>query len=225
MTPPPIQGTAASGGWAWGRSLPDLELRFFGRGAQETETESSVPPLAWAKQVHSARVLEVATAGSAGEGDALWTSRRGVALRVITADCVPVLLAGRETVVAVHAGWRGLVAGVLESAVTEQPEPSSALSAWVGPAIGPCCYEVGEEVAREVAEASGSGAIVPRSPRPHLDLHHAAEVQLRRLGIAHVERVALCTRCRPELLHSYRREGSGAGRNMALIWRPSEPAP
>jgi len=133
-----------------------------------------------------------------------------------------VLLAGKESLAAVHAGWRGLVAGVIPATLETLSEEAETFTAWIGPAIGACCYEVGEEVAQQVVEASdltvrkeGGKA----SGKPHLDLQQAAEVQLRKLGLTEVRRVAACTRCEDEALFSYRREGPGEGRNRALIWR------
>ncbi len=172
--------------------------------------------VAWLEQVHSATVLE-AVPGVNGPADALTTDRRGLALCVVTADCVPVLLAAPGRVAAVHAGWRGLAAGVVPTALARFG--TGPVSAWIGPAIGVCCYEVGEEVAAEVARAS-SAAVVRPGPRgrPHIDLAAAAALQLRRHGVREIHRLGLCTRC-DDRLRSYRREGAGAGRNLAVIRR------
>jgi hypothetical protein len=93
-------------------------------------------------------------------------------------------------------------------------------TAWIGPAIGPCCYEVGPEVARMVAAAGGAESVRegPRG-RPHADLAGAVERQLRAEGVTRIVSLALCTRCHPEWLWSHRRDGERAGRNLALIWR------
>jgi polyphenol oxidase len=223
----------AAGHAIWSGSFGDVEVRFVGRGPEASRrgergailsaVEPGAPPVAWARQVHSADVLP-AVAGECGAGDALWTGERGLALSIATADCVPVLLAGPEGLAAVHAGWRGLAAGILPEAVETVAgalgaEPAR-WSAWIGPAIGPCCYEVGEDVAAEVARASAPEVVVPgRAERPHLDLAAAAHAQLRAAGVGAVARVAACTRCDQETLWSYRREGKGAGRNLAFIWR------
>jgi hypothetical protein len=185
-------------------------------------------PVAWAKQVHSARVL-VAREGRCGEGDAL-VGGEGLALSVASADCVPLLIAAGPRVAAVHAGWRGIEAGVIPAAVArlvadaeaagDDADPA-AWSAWIGPAIGPCCYEVGPEVADRVAAASSDEAIVPRpGGRPHLDLPIAALAQLVRAGLGTVRPTLWCTRCEPDRLHSYRREGPTTGHNLAFVWRP-----
>ncbi len=190
------------------------------------------PPVAWAKQIHSARVLPAVPnapsmgseyEGCCGEGDALVVPRSvGLALAIATADCVPVLFAGPSALGAAHAGWRGLASGVIEATIEELArlgDSAASLTAWIGPAIGPCCYEVDDDVAAEIARAGGPDA-VRKGPRgkPHLDLHHAAEVQLRAAGIKRISTTRPCTRCDGENLWSYRRDGARAGRNLAFVW-------
>ncbi len=206
--------------WVWSDRRGDVEVRFTGRGPagerQEilARVEPDAPPVAWAKQIHSARVLP-AHPGHCGEGDALFGDAPDLALSVVTADCVPVLLAGPNGLAAVHAGWRGLVGGVI-SATLERL--GGADIAWIGPTIGPCCYEVGEEV----AEQFPAEAVVPGpADRPHLDLVAAARQQLK--GVEEVRIVAICTKCAADRLYSYRREGKGVGRNVAFIWKRSAP--
>ena len=93
-------------------------------------------------------------------------------------------------------------------------------AAWIGPAIGVCCYEVGEEVADRVGAVGGPEVVRSGGgDRPHLDLARAVEYQLRRAGVESIERLGPCTRCSPRLLHSYRRDGAGAGRNLTYVWR------
>ena len=91
---------------------------------------------------------------------------------------------------------------------------------WIGPAIGPCCYEVGDDVARRV-QAASSEAVVLEGPRgrPHLDLVAAARVQLERNGVGDIRAIRACTRCDAGHLWSYRRDGASAGRNVAAIWQ------
>lgn len=186
-----------------------------------TAAEGSGIAAAWLRQVHGRAVVEAgARAGACGEGDALVSGVAGLALAVVTADCVPVLVAGSGRIAAVHAGWRGLVAGVLGAALDRLPGPAAARVAWLGPAIGPCCFEVGEEVAGALA-ASTSEDVVLRpagAVRPRVDLWRAAAVQLAgRVG--EIRRLALCTRCSSAGLHSFRRDGERAGRNLAWIVR------
>lgn len=206
--------------WVWSDRKGDVEVRFTGRGpAGERDeilarVEREAPPVAWAKQIHSATVLP-AHPGHCGEGDALFGDAPDLALSVVTADCVPVLLAGPRGLAAVHAGWRGLVSGVIPAALEKL---GGADTAWIGPTIGPCCYEVGEEVAEQFPEE----AVLPGpAGKPHLDLVAAARLQLKDVG--DVRSVGICTRCAADRLYSYRREGKGVGRNVAFIWRRSAP--
>ena len=189
------------------------------RGAALTALAPEAPPPAWLRQIHSARVLEAKAPGQLGEGDALITRRNDLALCIVTADCCPILLAGDGGIAAVHAGWRGVAQNVAGAAVAQLGAPASIV-AWIGPAIGPCCYEVGEEVAEQVAAASHGEVVHPRPPgRPRLDLAAAVRHQLQVAGVPRVEIVAACTRCHSGQLFSYRREGPGGGRNLAFIWR------
>lgn len=216
---------APTGHPLWAASQGSIEVRFAGRGPgdrPEAAAAAGAPGrLAWSRQVHSVRVLAAAP-GACGQGDALTTRRAGLALSVVTADCVPVLIGGDGAVTAVHAGWRGIAGGVVSAALERlgHGAPTAAeLTAWLGPAIGACCYEVGSDVARRVARASTEAAIVAVDHgKPHLDLAAAVTAQLDLAGVRTVRRVDACTRCRPDLLWSYRRDGPRAGRNLALVW-------
>lgn len=178
------------------------------------------------KQVHGVAVAEVLEAGQGcGEVDALWTRKLGLPIAVVSADCVPVLLARRDgrAVAAVHAGWRGTRARIFralfENLIVGDEKPGDWIAA-IGPAIGPCCYEVSEELARDFASSfsSFSGA-VPSHRRLDLPAINAAELQA--IGLCEVELNRACTRClldasgRP-LYHSYRREGGGT-RQYSMI--------
>lgn len=212
--------------WLVAERLAGAELRFAGRGPRISrrrllaEAGGAGLELSWCRQVHSARVL-TARPGEAGEGDALFTRRTGLALSVAVADCVPVVVAGPDRLAVVHAGWRGIAAGIVRRAL-DALGGDDGLEAWVGPAIGPCCYEVGDEVAARVAAASGPESVCPGlRDRPHLDLHRAVELQLLESGLAGVRRDDRCTRCHASLLWSYRRDGDGAGRNLVFAWLTS----
>ena len=231
MRPPCLQGPVREGDtWVWKPSLGDVEVRFTGRGrhgaSNEREEvlrtiEPEAPPLAWAKQIHSTVALP-ARPGPCGEGDALVTEETGIVLSVITADCVPVLVAGPEGLAAIHAGWRGIVGGVIPAALEKMKGDPKDWTAWVGPAIGACCYEVGEDVAEQVVAASGPEMAIPGpAGKPHLDLPGAARLQLERAGMGQVIVLPRCTRCDEEKLWSYRRQGKGAGRDIGFIWRRS----
>jgi hypothetical protein len=169
--------------------------------------------------MHSADI-QVARPGPAGRGDVLVTSEVGLALAIATADCVPVLLGSRESIAAAHAGWRGLVAGTLPAAVESLASPPEQIQAWIGPSIGPCCYEVGETVANSLVNASHQGVLALRKAgRAHADLRAVALHQLEACGVTRVQWLDLCTRCESSRLASYRRDGNQAGRNWALVWR------
>ena len=174
-------------------------------------------------QVHGAAVVEAPWEGRP-PGDAAVAAAPGLLLGVQTADCLPVLLVdpGRRLVAAVHAGWRGTAAGVasraVEALVARGSRPE-ALVAALGPAVGACCYEVGEEV-REAFGASGAAFFRPGSRgRPHLDVRAANERQLLGAGLlpGALHHVADCTRCRADLYHSYRRDGRAAGRMISFV--------
>ncbi len=180
------------------------------------------------RQVHSARVVAVERGVAPGqvaqiEADALISAEVGIFVAVQTADCVPVLLCDveRRVVAAAHAGWRGLVGGVLEATVAEMQrrfgsQPAS-LRAAIGPSVCPDCYEVSPEVAGRFAHLEG--AVASRPGRPHVDLRLAARRILMRVGLsaAAVTTVDLCTACRADLFFSYRRDGGQAGRQLSVI--------
>jgi YfiH family protein len=189
-----------------------------------------VPPFALVRQVHGDRVVRAGRARSGagfedpstalGSADAIVTSRRRVPIAVLTADCVPVVLAdpssGRFAVV--HAGWRGVAGGVLGAALRRFPDPAQ-LRAAVGPAIGPDHYPVGEDVAGAVSAASPGGAVLARSDsRILLDLPATVVRILEGAGIRAVERASVCTACEPERFFSHRRDGI-TGRQAVVAMR------
>jgi polyphenol oxidase len=183
-------------------------------------------PLIKLKQIHSATVVNVedtSAAGDAVEGDAAVTSLRGVMIGVQTADCVPILIAagGGDVVAAIHAGWRGTAAHIAERTVAELTEEhridANGLVAVIGPHIGVCCYEVGEDVV-----AMSNPVFIEHRPEwsnPHLNLAGANRFQLSQAGIpaAQIETSLLCTKCRTDLFHSYRRDGKRMGHMLSVI--------
>ena len=210
------------GGAVWSAGRGRLQVRFIGRtGASLGAIVDALPEgpreVSWLRQIHSDAVL-AAEAGCSGEGDALTTERHDLGLAIATADCVPVVVGGRSGLAVIHAGWRGIAAGVVARAVERLPVRAADAVAWIGPSIGPCCYEVGDDVAAQVVTASSEEALRagPRG-RPHLDLGAAVAAQLVALGISRSERVDVCTRC-DDRLNSYRRDGATAGRNWTLAW-------
>jgi YfiH family protein len=165
-------------------------------------------------QHHSANVLR-ARAGSRDErGDGIWTDERGLPMLALAADCLPIALAranGSEPALALlHVGWRGLLEGIVPAGVSALG--GHAVAAAVGPAIGPCCYEVGEDVADRFRRAFGFGLY--RDGR--LDLWTAAERALRAAGCIRVDRVDLCTACSPERFFSHRRDEGLTGRQGVI---------
>lgn len=201
--------------------IPWLEHGF---GTRETHGWPDVTRLITLHQIHSDRVMRVDAGtppGRAGEGDALVTNHPGILVGVRTADCVPILIVDpvRRAVAAVHAGWRGTAAGIACKTIERMrsefgSEPGELLAA-IGPAIGPCCYEVGPEVATQFAplfpERQDLGG------RARIDLSEANRRQLISGGMQE-SRIAVgapCTSCTPTL-HSYRRDRS-SGRMISAI--------
>lgn len=181
-------------------------------------------PLVRPKQVHGVAVARVVSGGAApAEADAIVCTTPGVAIGVVTADCVPVLAASRDgrAVAAIHAGWRGLAAGVVGAGIAALGEaaPGAPLVAAIGPCIGACCYEVDEPVldalAARFGDALASALAATRPGHHHLDLVALVRADLVRAGLATAAVGTLagaCTRCDPVRFHSYRRDGAGAGR-------------
>jgi YfiH family protein len=170
--------------------------------------------LRFGRQVHGALVRR---AGGRGEpGDGLWSDTPGEPLLVFTADCLPVVLARANgappAVAAVHVGWRGLLGGVVEAAAAALG--GGRLAAAIGPGIGPCCYEVGDDVAGPFRSRYGSGLV----RRGRLDLWSAAERALRAAGAARVDRVDACTACNPDRFFSHRRDGARTGRQGLIAY-------
>jgi purine-nucleoside/S-methyl-5'-thioadenosine phosphorylase / adenosine deaminase len=184
-----------------------------------------------ARQVHGSRAEHVgerergagwdSPARVIPDADALWTDQPDVAVVVLTADCTPILLvdAGRRRIGAVHAGWRGLLGGVVEEAVEAMGGPAG-LRAFIGPSIGPCCYEVGDDVTGPAADRLGADVIRSGNGKDHLDLWTGSIRALARAGVREVWPAALCTRCEPERFYSHR---AGAKGRQGLIARLAGP--
>lgn len=167
------------------------------------------------KQIHSAVVWLAEQSGCVGEGDALVTVQTGLPVSIRTADCYPILLADERNraVAAVHAGWRGTAARIVERTIERMHAQfgTEARDLWVaiGPGIGFCCYEVGVEVARQFGlEAAG-----------RIDLAEMNHHQLVQAGVAegHIEVLGGCTKCDAQRFHSFRRDQERAGRMISFI--------
>jgi YfiH family protein len=184
------------------------------------------------RQVHCADVFEASRATVRAtpftewpEADIATTDDPALVMTVRAADCVPVLLADRQSgaVSAIHAGWRGTAAGAMLAAVQAMTrrfgsEPRNIVAA-VGPSIGPCCYSVGEELIQQFASHPGSSRWFDRASGLHLNLWKATRDQLERAGLvpSNIHVSELCTFDHPDVFHSYRRDGKNAGRLVAAI--------
>lgn len=157
-------------------------------------------------QVHGTTVNRAAAGSRGVRGDALWTDEPGVPIVALSADCLPIALVNGSAVAVVHAGWRGLLDGVVENAVATL---GGEVAAMIGPGIGPCCYEVGREVRDPYRARFGDEVVVGT----HVDLWRAAELALAGCD---VERLDLCTSCNPELFFSHRRDGGRTGRQGVI---------
>lgn len=179
----------------------------------------------WLSQVHGLTVLEVGgefATGRAPEADAAFSRRTGTVCAVMTADCLPVFICDRSgSVVAVaHAGWRGLLGGVLEQTVRAMTCPGTELLAWLGPAIGPGAFEVGDEVRSAFVSAHDEAAagFEVRQPGKWLaDIYLLARQALARVGVTAVYGGGCCTASDAARFFSYRRDGV-TGRMASLIW-------
>jgi len=177
----------------------------------------------WLRQVHGTQVVDAARAAPGTEGDGAFTARAGVICAVLTADCLPVLLCDADgtRVAALHAGWRGLAAGVLERGVAALDCPPDRMIAWTGPAIGAGAFEVGEEVREALAvdEAQANARFSPAKRPGHwfADLRGLAADRLRACGVGEVCHDGGCTLSESDRFFSYRRDGA-CGRMATLIW-------
>lgn len=176
----------------------------------------------WLHQVHGTRCVDAAHAVARVEADASFSRRHGVVCAILTADCLPVLLcdAAGSVVGAAHAGWRGLLGGVIESSVTAMAVPGAQLMAWLGPAIGAQAFEVGGEVraAFVARDAQAAAAFVAHGEEKWLcDIYLLARQRLAALGIHRVAGADYCTLRDPRRFYSYRRDGA-TGRMASCIW-------
>ncbi|MBP9113256.1 MAG: polyphenol oxidase family protein [Polyangiaceae bacterium] len=192
------------------------------------------------EQVHGSRVVFTRDLARSFEEKAdavIATAGQAAGIRV--ADCVPILVASLASgnVAAIHAGWPGLVAGVIRTSLSalrkcgrspDGEDSDAGLIAAIGPHIGPCCFEVGDDVAKKIVAAVGSASVLapPKNMvregdlneiKPHIDLGLAARLELERMGVRLIEDVAGCTKCGGSAFHSYRGQGEKAGRHLAVI--------
>jgi YfiH family protein len=188
-----------------------------GEAVAENRRRASVAaggrPLVHGRQVHGTGVVRQGAPGEVRDADGQATTRDDVALLVLTADCLPVAVAGEGGVAMLHAGWKGLAGGVLEEGVRALRELGVAgpLHAAIGPAAGACCYEVGDEVGERFPDWARDGRL--------LDLKGVAAHRLREAGVAEVADVGRCTMCEPDVFFSHRASGGATGRQAGIAWR------
>ena len=188
------------------------------RACDEAEADAETATMAW--QHHGAEVRRAEPRGIVTPGtlfdrcDGLWSDLPGQGMMLLTADCLPVAIArangGEPALAVLHVGWRGLLAGIVSSGA--EAIGGGELAATIGPGIGPCCYEVGEEVAEPFRRRFGPEI----TPDGKLDLWSATEHALRAAGCTEVERTDLCTHCNRELFFSHRRDRGVTGRQGVI---------
>jgi len=168
--------------------------------------------LAMNRQVHAATIHRAIAGERRRPGDGLWTDETGVPMLKVTADCLPVALArtnGRPALAVLHAGRLGLLEGIIAAGVAVLDGPVVGA---IGPGIGPCCYEVGDDIRAAFRTRFGAGVIRGRN----LDLWRACELALSEAGVTQIERTDLCTACNPDLFFSHRRDGGVTGRQGVI---------
>ncbi len=211
----------------------DIENVQRNRLALQTQCMIGVEPPVWLRQVHGTQVHHVDAIIAAGdkmstsvEGDALYTTALNRPCSIMTADCLPVLFCNQQgtQVAAAHAGWRGLLDGILEATVaTFEVGDIESLLVWLGPAIGPTAFEVGEEVRQQFCQHSSSAESAFSASRNAgkwlADINQLAKLRLCASGISeqNIYGGQYCTYSAPETFFSYRREGT-TGRMASVIW-------
>ena len=210
--PPRVRGLVTT------RALGDMKSE---EGRKRLRALLPAEPV-WLRQVHGTDVVNAADALAGTAADASYTHKKNTVCAVMTADCMPVLLAhdGGEVLGIAHAGWRGLCAGVIEAAVAALDVPGGRILAWLGPAIGPGAYEVGEEVRAAFVDRDARAAGAFRPARPghwQLDLYGVARQRLADCGVTRISGGGLCTASDPARFYSWRRERA-AERMAAALW-------
>jgi YfiH family protein len=191
---------------------------------QKLETLFHLPsePI-WLTQTHSTIAIE-ANPGNAGKNaDASYTQHRSQVCAVLTADCLPLLICNPTGtfVAAIHAGWRGLAGGVIENTLQNAPTPFEDLLVWLGPAIGPQKFEVGQDVydAFTLTNPESARAFISHTEGKWLaDLYELARMRLRTLGVSAIYGGNFCTYTQQDLFYSYRYDKGKTGRMASLIW-------
>jgi YfiH family protein len=192
------------------------------RALLQTQMALPAAPI-WLNQTHSTIALPADPANDGQVGDAVFTHEPNRVCAILTADCLPLLVCNQQGthVAAIHAGWRGLAAGVIESTIAALNLPPEHLLVWLGPAIGPQRFEVRQDVydAFTAGHSEAKAAFQPISDTQWLaDLYTLARQRLQKLGIEQVYGGEYCTYSNPEQFFSYRRDGKILGSLVNLIW-------
>jgi polyphenol oxidase len=206
-----------------GRAVDDWEAIIKNRQQLMSELKLPREPL-WLKQVHgTTAILADVNTPKGTEADASFTHIPGIVCTVLTADCLPLLfcnLAGTQ-VAAIHAGWRGLAAGIIEATVHKLQQPSSQWLVWLGPAIGPNVFEVGDEVRTQFTDRDPAAQVAFKtSPNGKwlADIFLLAKQRLKKCGINQIYGGEFCTYSDPNRFYSYRRDQEKTGGMASLIW-------
>ncbi len=176
----------------------------------------------WLTQIHGTEVVDAGVVSKGHEADALFSHAPGQVCAVLTADCLPLLLCNQagDRVAAVHAGWRGLADGVIEATLDQLAVPGDEVMAWLGPAIGAACFEVGAEVRDTFIQHAPEAEAAFKANRPNhwlADIYMLARQRLKACGVTSVWGGEHCTVTDKERFYSYRRDGQ-TGRMATLIW-------
>lgn len=192
----------------------------FNRSAISKELSLPSEPV-WLAQTHSSRAVEALSTNAHQQADASYTRKAGVVCVVLTADCLPILVCSADgtEIAAIHAGWRGLVNGIIDHTVSELQ--NNDLLVWLGPAIGPACFEVGVEVRTAYISKSAEYACAFQQQSDDkwlADIYTLAKINLAFLGINNIYGGNFCTVTDDKRFYSYRRD-KDTGRMATLIWR------
>lgn len=219
--------TTLKSGWGERHPYQDTYVGFYTSNPEEStklQTLLQLPtePI-WVKQTHSMIALEATPDNKEKEADATFSNQPEQVCAILTADCLPVLICNTKgtQVAAIHAGWRGLAGGIIESTVNQLKQPATELMAWLGPAIGPTKFEVGQDVYNAFTLKHPEAV---RAFKPHTDgkwlanLYELAKIRLNLLGISQIYGGDYCTYTQDDLFFSYRRDQGKTGRMVSLIW-------
>ena len=225
--------TTARSGWGGRRPHHDTHPGFYTSDTEESGTLKSLLHLPeepiWLTQTHSTITIPATPENREKNADASFTNETNRICAVLTADCLPLLICNKQGthIAAIHAGWRGLANGIIETTLTSLQQPAHDLLVWLGPAIGPQKFEVGKDVydAFTQKHAESDSAFAPLSGDKWLaDLYALAKIRLKLQGISHIYGGEFCTFTQDDLFFSYRRDKGKTGRMASLIWISHDPS-